>query len=294
MTRREVGGVYCLVAIAFWYWTPGARYVASWFADRAWFAPGLAYYFYADALLLAFVAGAVLFGRPTLRDVLGRAPGSRDLAPIALTVIITFCASGAFVILTMVSLSYAIPSFVQWWLEWSYFTVIHIDFDGSIPVAANAHLASLIVIGPALEEMIFRGYLLRAWSRRWGLWTGILLSSAVFGAIHVDTVAAMLTGVGFALLYLRTQSLWAPFFAHALYNLAVAVWNVLELAGNNWLDLPPTLDDFRSAWWIGVVELFVVVLLVDQILRRGALGALRLPTSAEELGHAADRGGVHG
>ena len=278
--ERRVTGLYCLVAIAFWYWVPGGAYVASWLADRSWYARSLAYHFYSDALLLAFLAGAVALGRPALREVLGRALVSRDVAPVALTVLTTFCASGALITLTMVPLSYLVPSFVTWWLDWSYPVSLYLAADGSIPVAANALLlVSLVVVTPILEELIFRGYLLNAWVRKWGLWTGVLLSSAVFGALHSDPVPAMLTGVGFALLYLRTRSLWAPIVAHAVYNCAATAWNVWEMARNGWDYDVPTLEELRSEWWLGVVELLVVAVLLDQIMRRGALGPLRLPVS---------------
>ena len=278
---RSVTGLYCLVAIAFWYWTPGAAYIASLVADRWAYGGNLAWYLYGDALLAAFVLGAVLIGRPSPREIFGRAPQRRDVLPIALTVAITWCASGAFITLTMVPASYVLPSFVEWWLNWSYPFTFYLHLDGSIPILPNVlRVADLVVITPILEDTIFRGYLLNAWARKWGLFMGLLLSSAVFGAIHPDTIPAMLTGVGFALLYLRTQSLWTPILAHGTYNAMVSVWNVWEIARNGWQYVLPTLEGLRSEWWLGVIELLVVAVLIDRIMRRGALAPLRLPRSS--------------
>ena len=229
--------------------------------------------------MLAAIIGTVWIGRPALREVLGRTASPQDVMPVALTVTITFCASGALTTLALVALSFVIPGFVTWYLEWSYPIAVYLADDGSLPVGANLlNFVSLVVITPLLEELMFRGYLLRAWSEKWGLWTGVLLSSAVFGAVHVDTVPAMLTGVGFALLYLRTQSLWTAIFAHAAYNLTVYVWNAIEFAQGGWEYSAQTIGDVRHWAWVGVLELVIVVLLIDRILRYSALGPFRLPS----------------
>jgi membrane protease YdiL (CAAX protease family) len=276
---RSVTGAYCLVAVALWYWSPGSGLVAKLVSGHPWYVTSLVFHYYGDAILLLFVIGAALIGRPELREVLGRAPSSRDITPVALTVAITFCASGALTTLALVPLSFVLPGFVTWYLQWSYPVTTYLAADGSIPVGANVlRFVSLMVLTPILEEMLFRGYLLRAWSEKWGLWTGVLLSSAVFGAIHADTLAAMLTGVGFALLYLRTQSLWAPILAHSAYNLVASAWNLWEMAESGWDYYVQTIDELRDASWIGVLELLVAVLLVDRIVRRGALGPFRLPS----------------
>jgi hypothetical protein len=282
--ERRVNGLYCLVAIAFWYWTPGSSLALMLSRGEPWYVNALVLHFYADLLLLAFVAGAIAIGRPTPQEVIGRAPSRNDALPIAVTVAITFCASGAFTTLTMIPLSYVLPAFVDWWLEWSYPFTLYVADQGRVPIAANAlRLFSLVVTTPILEELIFRGYLLHAWSRKWGLWMGVLLSSAMFGLIHADTVPAMLTGVGFAVLYLKTRTLWAPIIAHAAYNAVVSVWGIAELASNGWIYQMPSLEEFREAWWLGVLQLLVVAVLLDQVMRRGALGPLRLPATAERL-----------
>jgi membrane protease YdiL (CAAX protease family) len=284
---RSVGGIYCLAAIAVWHWLPGADFVAnlvsarSGYAIRSWYAIGLVYEFYADLVLSTALIGAIWIGRPALRDVLGRAASRRDAVPIALTVVITFCVSGALTAFSLIALSYLVPGFVTWYLDWSYSHTFYVANDGTIPVGANfLRFVTLVVTAPLLEELMFRGYLLRAWSEKWGLWTGVLLSSAVFGLVHPDTVPAMLTGVGLALLYLRTQSLWAPIFAHAAYNLVVYFWNAIEFASAGWQYHIPTIDDVRSAYWIwtALAELVIVVLLIDRILKGRTLGPFKLPT----------------
>lgn len=81
---------------------------------------------------------------------------------------------------------------------------------------------ALVVITPLVEEMIFRGFLYRAFGRKFGMILGAVLVSILFGVAHgqlnvgVDTFILSLF-----LCYIRvkTDSIWAPIFLHALKNL---------------------------------------------------------------------------
>jgi membrane protease YdiL (CAAX protease family) len=283
---------YCLAAIVIaWYWQPGSLKLAQWLSDTHWYPQwygwDLVFHYYADAGLMLFLAGLVLISRPRdrLAYVLGRAPVRQDIQPIAITVVLTFLASGAIVTLTFLPLSYLFPGFVDWWLRWTYGPIVYVSMDGTLPIGANLlGLVSLVVVSPGLQELIFRGYLLHRWSNKWGLWYGVVLSSAVFGAVHPDTLSAMVTGVGFALLYLRTQSLWTPIIAHGIYNLVVWLWNLAEVISNRFEYVPYTIDDLRGDWWLGAIELIVALLIVDRILRRKEiLGPFKLPTPAARM-----------
>jgi membrane protease YdiL (CAAX protease family) len=78
-----------------------------------------------------------------------------------------------------------------------------------------------IVLAPAAEEMLFRGILYPAIKQagfpRLALWGTALL----FAAIHLNLVTfvpLMVLALGLTLLYERTDNLWAPITAHALFN----------------------------------------------------------------------------
>jgi membrane protease YdiL (CAAX protease family) len=276
---------YCLIAIVVaWYWQPGSRKLARMLADHPWYWWDLVFHYYSDVVLMLFLAGIVLVSRPRDRlvYVLGRGPVRKDIQPIAITVVLTFLASSAIVTLTFLPLSYLFPDFVAWWLRWAYGPIVYVSMDGTLPIGANLlSCASLVVVSPVLQELIFRGYLLHRWSHKWGLWYGVVLSSAVFGAVHADTLSAMVTGVGFALLYIRTQSLWAPIIAHGIYNLVVWLWNLHDVISDRFEYVPYTIDDLRGDWWLGAIELIVVLLIVDRILRRKEiLGPFKLPMPA--------------
>jgi membrane protease YdiL (CAAX protease family) len=75
---------------------------------------------------------------------------------------------------------------------------------------------------PVSEELYFRGLLYNWFRERLNLWPAVLLSSALFGLGHADslgvTVASFIMGVVNALAYQRTGSLWLSIIIHAVTN----------------------------------------------------------------------------
>ena len=91
-------------------------------------------------------------------------------------------------------------------------------------------LVLIVVIGaPIVEELFFRGLLLRSAERRWGRTWAVIVSSLVFGAVHLQPLqfpALVAVGVILALLAQRTGRLGPSIFAHIAFN-AVAVGTLL-------------------------------------------------------------------
>jgi len=86
-------------------------------------------------------------------------------------------------------------------------------------------LAGPVLLAPLAEELVFRGFLLNLWIARWGVWPAIIASSLFFGAMHWErTLFAGVMGVGFALVYLKYDSLWPGIALHAAYNLLTFYW----------------------------------------------------------------------
>ncbi len=82
------------------------------------------------------------------------------------------------------------------------------------------------------EEVMFRGFLLSALRGVMGVWPAVILSSVLFGAVHVTngfitgawgpavvqaSMAAM-SGLAFAALRVRTGSLWPGIVLHGLWD----------------------------------------------------------------------------
>jgi membrane protease YdiL (CAAX protease family) len=91
------------------------------------------------------------------------------------------------------------------------------------PWSGGEILASFTV-GPLLEEVVFRGFLLCAWTHRLGLRRAVLLSSALFGLLHPqEPLGAFAAGVVLCALRVRYGTLWVPVTFHSLFNLSAVL-----------------------------------------------------------------------
>ena len=80
---------------------------------------------------------------------------------------------------------------------------------------------SAVLIAPLAEELFFRGFLLGGLSRAWSPAPALVLSSALFSALHFDVgslIPFMLAGLLFGALYVRTGGVTAPVIAHFGFN----------------------------------------------------------------------------
>lgn len=120
----------------------------------------------------------------------------------------------------------------------------------SSPVAVL--LLLMAVSAPLVEELLFRGVLLRGFRYSWGAVAGLLLSSALFGLAHGVVPRMLITfvvGLWLGALFLKTGGVAIPILAHAGYN-----GFVLFMAIANWLELPapfaiPGAAAFLLAAW---------------------------------------------
>jgi membrane protease YdiL (CAAX protease family) len=87
-----------------------------------------------------------------------------------------------------------------------------------------AALVMTCLMAPVLEEMLFRGIILRSFLKRYPPGVAIVHSAAVFGLAHLNVYqffGAMLLGGFTGWLYERTRSLWPGIALHVGYNVAV-------------------------------------------------------------------------
>jgi membrane protease YdiL (CAAX protease family) len=98
-------------------------------------------------------------------------------------------------------------------------------WDSSAAMSATTKLVFLVfgAFGaPLTEELFFRGYLFGQFKGAGHVRLGIIVSAALFGAIHFSDAynvpAICLFGVVLAWLFHRTGSLLAPIVAHAVNN----------------------------------------------------------------------------
>ncbi|WP_018610405.1 CPBP family intramembrane glutamic endopeptidase [Uliginosibacterium gangwonense] len=85
---------------------------------------------------------------------------------------------------------------------------------------------SVCVLAPVLEEMFFRGVILRSFLQQYSRRAAIIGSALLFGAAHLNGpqfVAGAVLGCVLGWVYERTRSLWPCIFLHAVYNVLVSV-----------------------------------------------------------------------
>ncbi len=82
-------------------------------------------------------------------------------------------------------------------------------------------LISIGLVGPFVEEFVFRGFILQSYQRTGRIIGSIVLSSILFGMMHLNFnqfAYGTVMGIMFCLLVEATGSIWSSFFAHALFN----------------------------------------------------------------------------
>jgi len=98
-----------------------------------------------------------------------------------------------------------------------------------------ALLAGAIIVAPAGEEILFRGFLFRGWARsERTTWPAIVVISLLWAALHVQydwtgIVQIFVIGLFLGWMRWRSGSLLLTFLLHALFNLEGSLETVLKI-----------------------------------------------------------------
>ncbi len=113
-------------------------------------------------------------------------------------------------------------TFIDWGL---YPWMDPADYMSTIPTLLT--VASSVVVGPVIEELVFRGFGWRILQPAFPLWMVVLLTSVTFTLGHSYSWAGQLTilaaGLGLAWLRIRTGSVGWCIAAHAAMNARVLI-----------------------------------------------------------------------
>ena len=118
-----------------------------------------------------------------------------------------------------------------------------------------------VVSAPILEEVLCRGVLFEVLNKRCGVKTSILISALFFGMLHfsvANAIVAIVAGLIFGVLYVRTSSLYATIIIHAINNSLA-----LALIGFG-------MDDISFAEMLGGGTIYYVVYAIAVIVFVGA------------------------
>ena len=98
--------------------------------------------------------------------------------------------------------------------------------DRGSGVAAVLLLASVVLVAPFVEELFFRGLLLRSMEQRWGTRVAVVGSSVIFGATHFQAIqfpGLAVAGLLFSVLAVRAGRLGPAIAAHVGFIAATVV-----------------------------------------------------------------------
>jgi membrane protease YdiL (CAAX protease family) len=143
---------------------------------------------------------------------------------------------------------------------------------GALADPGLATIVMVCVMAPLLEEMLFRGVMLRSFLRRYPPTVAITHSAAIFGLAHLNIyqfVNALVIGWCLGWLYERTRSIWPGVLLHAAINSSLLWWPDPDVAAGTPADADPLGQPML--WVLGALGLGAYVL--GGLFMRSWLGA---------------------
>ncbi len=99
------------------------------------------------------------------------------------------------------------------------------------PESLILNLIVIAVLPALLEELVFRGYVLRA-LRPYGDWFAVVVSAVLFGLMHGNILQipfALLVGIALGWLYVMTDNIWLPVAVHFCNNAMSTLLDFLSM-----------------------------------------------------------------
>lgn len=132
-----------------------------------------------------------------------------------------------------------------------------IPVDDSLTEAFNLmseniylNLISATIIAPISEEIIMRGVILEGLLQKYNPWIAIVVSSLVFGIIHLNLpqfISATLGGIILGIIYFKTRSLILTIVGHACNNIIASI------------DIPINIGALIAGLIVLVIAVFIFI-----------------------------------
>lgn len=103
------------------------------------------------------------------------------------------------------------------------------------------------IIGPILEEIVFRKIIFGSLYKRLNFFLSALISSVIFALAHTELEHTLLysaMGFTFAFLYVKTKRIIVPIFAHVAMNTFVVIIQLNKEPIENWLEKMGKIQSF--------------------------------------------------
>ena len=195
----------------------------------AYFAASLSAYLM-DIVWAAYIVFVIRRNKMSIRALIGKIPSDYNWWSLALMLVgILAYSIGANVVVM-----YPLSQLDANWLNELLNTQMSSD-------SAIWAFIALVILAPLLEEMVFRCLLFTRLTKKWGMPSGMIISSLFFGLLHFpfNPIGASLLGIVACVLYVRTRTLWIPIALHAMNNMIA--WGIMFTSEES------EIEDFRSA-----------------------------------------------
>ncbi len=121
-----------------------------------------------------------------------------------------------------------------------------------------AGLVLAVIIGPLVEEIVFRGLILRGLLGHTRPWAAIFVSAVLFALMHFNPAqlpVALALGLALGWIYMRTRSLGLCFLGHGVNNLSASLPMDIPFLVDNYNRIPPPGSGFFHPLWFDAAGL---------------------------------------
>lgn len=154
------------------------------------------------------------------------------------------------------------------------------DMSEDLTVLMNSGLLgffNVCVLGPAIEELLFRGIVLRGLLSHYSPGVAIVFSSVLFSLMHLNPdqlIFSLLIGMFLGWLYVFSRSLWPSIVAHMANNTLAYIISAGAFTIEGVNDFPDGELVFPSAFWqlVGLLALVAGIVWLQRLLSSGATG----------------------
>ena len=126
---------------------------------------------------------------------------------------------------------------------------------------------NICILAPIYEEILFRGILLRRFTLRWSPQKSIIISSIIFGIIHlnpINVIFAFALGCVLGYAYLKTKNIVVPMLLHSFNNFLAYIQFVYTNQTTE-MDLPTT-EAARQGLLLNVAFFFILTAVIIFLL----------------------------
>jgi uncharacterized protein len=155
--------------------------------------------------------------------------------------------------------------------------------DGSAPWKG---ILAVVVVAPIVEEIIFRGMILRGFLKHYSVKKSILLSALLFGIVHMNPwqfVTAFVAGIILGWWYVKTESIITTIFGHTLNNVMSFIIAAIGLSIPGY-NAPYTTEMHQPFWFdlLGIILLTVGIVWLVKLFNARKISTERTNINCEK------------